>query len=124
MVPTLALNCFAGMLPLHSHMRASRDEAHVLAVTSGAHDAIRPAPRNHEGEAVIGIGEVNDGLLKCLWLFHGVPHSQRVCRRELLSQVYYCPYDLLDLNRTESTLTRKKRDQAARMNLRAAEIYN
>jgi len=36
---------------------ASRDEAHIIPATVGALNAIGPAPRNHELEAVVGVGE-------------------------------------------------------------------
>jgi hypothetical protein len=54
----------------------------VLSATSGAgYDAIRPAQFDHECEAVVWVGEVNDGLLKGLWLgFHGVPHKPNVAK--------------------------------------------
>jgi hypothetical protein len=72
---------------------ASRDESHIIAATSGTLNAIRPAPLNDEVEAVVGVGEVFDGLLESLWFgVHGVPHCQNSTRNALLSQVYYCPY--------------------------------
>src|SRR6266404_3785921 len=70
---------------------ASGDESHIIAATSGALDAIGPAPRNHELEAVVRVSEVDDGLLQSLWLFHGVSHCRNRTRNALLSQVYYCP---------------------------------
>ena len=82
---------FASMLTLAFPHAASRDKANVNPATSRALDAIGPASRNHEFEAVVGISEVDDGLLECSWLFHGVPHSQNYGRNALLSQVYYCP---------------------------------
>jgi len=52
---------------------ASGDKANVSAATGGAGNAIGPAPRNHEFEAVVGVSEVNDGLLEGLWFgAHGV----------------------------------------------------
>ncbi|HUL35370.1 MAG TPA: hypothetical protein VL128_15905, partial [Candidatus Eisenbacteria bacterium] len=70
---------------------ASRDESHIITATSRAFDAIRPAPRHDEVEAVVGVGEVLDSLLESLWLgVHGVPHCQNSTRNALLSQVYYC----------------------------------
>ena len=86
---------FASVLVLAFPHAASRDKANVFAPASGALDAIGPPPRNHESEAVVGIAEMQDGLLECSWLFHGVPHSQKYARNALLSQVYYCPYEKL-----------------------------
>ena len=64
---------FASVLALALPHPASGYEANFLAPTSGALDAIRPAPRNHELEAVVGVGEVNDSLLEGLWFgAHGV----------------------------------------------------
>ena len=47
-------------------------ETYILAAASGAFDAIGPAALNHEVEAVVGISEVEHGLLECFGLFHGV----------------------------------------------------
>jgi hypothetical protein len=44
--------------------------SNILPPASGANNAIRPAMGDHVGNAVIGIGEVNDGFLKCLWRSH------------------------------------------------------
>jgi hypothetical protein len=72
---------------------ASRDEANIFPTTSGAFNAIRPAPRHDEIEAIVRVGKVLDGLLESLGLgVHGVPHCQNTTRNALLSQVYYCPY--------------------------------
>jgi hypothetical protein len=67
------------------------EEHHILAATSGAGDfAIRPAQLDHEVEAVIGVREVDDGLLECLWLgAHGVPHKTNSRLPALICQVYY-----------------------------------
>jgi hypothetical protein len=47
------------------------EEGNVLAATAWAgNDSIRPAMPDHEFKAVIGIGEVKDGFLKCLRGFH------------------------------------------------------
>jgi hypothetical protein len=52
---------------------ASGDKTHVSPATSGAGNAIGPSPRNHELETVVGVGEINDGLLEGLWFgAHGV----------------------------------------------------
>src|SRR5260370_34012667 len=75
----------------------SGDIAHVFAGTGRADDAIRPVPRHDKVLAVVEIGEVDDGLLERLWLLHGVPHSQKYARNELLSQVYYCASKTHDL---------------------------
>ena len=44
-----------------------RKEA-LLAATGGAVNAVRPAQCDHEG-GIVGFGEVDDGLLECLWAF-------------------------------------------------------
>src|SRR5260370_409729 len=60
-------------------------EHNIIAPASWAgHDAGRPAKPNHEVQIVVGIGEVDDGLLKGVWLFH-VSH---------LSQDYSSRFDL------------------------------
>src|SRR5882724_1032953 len=83
---------FFGMPSLAFPHPASRDEAHIIPATGGALNAIGPAPRNHELEAVVGVGEVNDGLLESLWFgAHGISRCQNSIRNALLSQVYYCP---------------------------------
>jgi hypothetical protein len=64
---------FASMSGLAFPQAASPKEADFLAPASGAGDAIGPAPSHHEFQAVVGIGEIYDGLLECLWLVHGVP---------------------------------------------------
>jgi len=83
----LALRMFLFAFPHAS----SGDKAHVSASTSRAGNAIGPTPLNHEGDAVVRVGKVLDGLLECFWLAHGVPHSQKYAKNGLLSQVYYCP---------------------------------
>jgi len=89
--PNLGGELFLGVLALALPHPASGNKANVIPATSGAFDAIRPAPRNHEIEAVVGVGEVNDGLLESFGLgVHGVPHCQNTTRNALLSQVYYC----------------------------------
>src|SRR5262249_8861942 len=46
-------------------------ENNVIAATSRAYNfAIRPTELEHEGEAVIGVSEVKDGLLESFGLFH------------------------------------------------------
>ena len=89
--PDLGRELPLGMLRLAFPQATSRDESNVFASASGTHDAIGPATLNHEREAVIGIGEMYDGLLKCSGLLHGVPHTQDRSKSVLLSQVYYCP---------------------------------
>lgn len=66
------------------------EEVGVLASASGAGNAFRPAQFNHELEAVVGIGEVDDGFLKCLWLGH-VRHQRQDSPEHVICQVYYCP---------------------------------
>ena len=89
--PDLHRELFASVQALAFPHAASGDEAHVSAATGGAFNAIGPAPRNHELEAVVGVSEVYDGLLESLWFgAHGVPHCQNYDRKALLSQVYYC----------------------------------
>lgn len=82
----------ASVFPFAFPHPASRDESNIIAATSGAFDAIRPTARHDEVEAVVRVGEVNDGLLECSWLFHGVPQCSNRSRNAILSQVYYCPY--------------------------------
>src|SRR2546422_704494 len=85
---------FARMLGLTFPHAASREEADFFASTRGAFDAIGPAARYHEFQAIVGVGEVQDGLLEWLGLFHGVvPHKPNCSTTALLSQVYYCPYE-------------------------------
>ncbi len=51
----------------------SGDKTNISTATSWAGNAIGPAPRNHELQAVVGVGEVNDSLLEGLWFgAHGV----------------------------------------------------
>jgi len=68
------------------------EEHGILTVTGRAeHDAIRPAKLDHELEAVVGVSEVNDGLLECLGLgAHGVPHKPNSTLARLICQVYCC----------------------------------
>jgi hypothetical protein len=67
------------------------EEHGILALASGAHhDAIRPAYLDHELEAVLRVGEVQDGLLESLWLgTHVVPHKPNYTKGGLICQVYY-----------------------------------
>ncbi len=88
--PHLARELFAGVVCLALPHAPRRDEANLFAPTSGALDAIGPAALNHEVETVVGIGVVEDGLLECSGLFHGVSHYLNSSRSALLSQVYYC----------------------------------
>jgi len=80
----------ASMLVLALPETASGDEANVSSAASWALDTVRPAALDHELEAVVGVGEVQNGLLQSLWLFHGVSHWSKYPRNALLSQVYYC----------------------------------
>jgi len=61
-----------GMLLFALPHPSSGDKAHVSAATSGAGNAIGPTALNHEGDAVVRVGKVLDGLLECFWLAHGV----------------------------------------------------
>lgn len=61
--PDLCRELPLGMLALAFPDVASGQEADFLTSASRAFDTVRPAPLNHEADAVIGIGEVNDGLL-------------------------------------------------------------
>ena len=58
------------------------EEYDILALTGGAgNDAIGPAESNHEIEAVVGIGEVDNRLLESLWLgCHDIPHKPNVAK--------------------------------------------
>jgi hypothetical protein len=69
--PDLARELPLGMLRLAFPQATSGDEANVFTSAGGTHDAIRPAALNHERKAVVGIGEMYDGLLECSGLFHG-----------------------------------------------------
>jgi len=59
----LPLGMFGFALP-HA---TSRNESHVFASASRALDTIGPAALNEEVEAIVGISEVNDGLLESFW---------------------------------------------------------
>ncbi|MGB6497447.1 MAG: hypothetical protein WA853_15270 [Candidatus Acidiferrum sp.] len=55
------------------------EEYGILAATGRAGDfAIRPAQLDHEVEAVIGVREVDDGLLECFWLGVHVSHLNQL----------------------------------------------
>jgi len=56
------------------------EEHNIIPFASGAgNNAIRPAQLDHEFQAVVRVGEVNDGLLESLWLgAHVVPHKPNV----------------------------------------------
>ena len=49
----------------------SFEESGIGAATGGAHHAFGPAASGHVLQAIIGIGEVNDGFLEGAWRFHG-----------------------------------------------------
>lgn len=70
--PHFAGELFAGVLRLAFPHAPSRDEANVFTSASWALDAIWPAALNHEVEAVVSVSEVQDGVLECSGLFHGV----------------------------------------------------
>ena len=61
---------FARMLALALPHAASQDEAHVFASAGWTLDAVRPAQIDHVIKAVVGVSEVQDGLLQSLWRFH------------------------------------------------------
>lgn len=69
------------------------EEHSVLTTTGRAGDfAIGPSQLDHEFEAVVGVCEVDDGLLECSGLgCHGVPHNQNNSPNRLIRQLYYCP---------------------------------
>ena len=54
------------------------EHGHAIGAAGRTHNlAVRPAPDCKVVNAVIGIREVDDCLLKCLWFAHGcVPHKQ------------------------------------------------
>jgi len=56
------------------------EEYDILAPAGGAFHSTRPAQLDHVGQRVVRIREENDGLLKCLWLVHGVPHKPNVSK--------------------------------------------
>ena len=62
-----------------------REEHEHPSATSRAFNAIGPAAADHELEAIIGIREVDDGLLECLWALFIVSH---------LNSEYPSPSDL------------------------------
>lgn len=77
--PDLYRELLARMLRLALPHAPSGNETNIFASASWALDAIGPAALDHELEAVVRVGEVNDGLLQGLWLSHlGCPHSKRV----------------------------------------------
>lgn len=57
---------------------ASGDKTHISAPTSGALHTVRPAALNHEGDAVVRVGKVLDGLLECFWLAYSVLQSLKM----------------------------------------------
>jgi hypothetical protein len=71
---------------------ASRQESHIIPATSGALDAARPAPRNHEFQAVVGICEVEDGLLESFWFgAHGRSSLSKLCQKRLTESSILLP---------------------------------
>lgn len=61
--PDLSGELPLGMLALALPDAPCGDEAYFSASACGAFDTVRPAARNHEVNAVVRTGEVNDGLL-------------------------------------------------------------
>lgn len=62
----LALRVAALALPLF----LIRQIGDILAATGRAFDTLWPAVRDHIGEAIVCVSEVNYGFLKCLWRSH------------------------------------------------------
>src|SRR6266404_3636240 len=60
----------------------------VLAIATRASDTIGPATGYKVGSAVIGIREVDDCFLKCLWFLF---HTQDSTLNGWSCQVYYYP---------------------------------
>jgi hypothetical protein len=88
----LRAELLAGMLILALPHAASRNRTDFYAPARWTGDAVRPTALNDEVDAVLWIGEVNDGLLECSWLLHWCVLSAKECATETsLSQVYYCP---------------------------------
>ena len=77
-----------GMGALALPLPLSLQKRHISPAAGGAGDATGPAVIGHIFHAVIGICEVDDGFLKCLWGFHVSKNSEA----HLICQVYYCPY--------------------------------
>ncbi len=67
--PDFDRELFAEMLAFAFPHPPSRDKADFFASAGGAFNPVRPSPSDHEVEAVVGIGEVNDGLLAKSWAF-------------------------------------------------------
>jgi hypothetical protein len=68
------------------------EEHDIFASAGGAgNDTVRPTDLNHKAQAVVGIGEVDHGLLEGLWFgVHVVPHKPNITKGGLIRQVYYC----------------------------------
>jgi|SRR6266850_146366 len=73
---TLGMDALALPLPLVF------EEHGILALTGWASNhAIGPAQLDHEFQAIVGVGEVDDGLLESLWFgAHGVPRKPNVAK--------------------------------------------
>jgi hypothetical protein len=65
----------------------SRQPSNVFPPAGRANHALGPAMGDHVLDAVVLIGEVDNGFLECLWAFHTSNHS----RSDLICQVYICP---------------------------------
>jgi hypothetical protein len=66
------------------------EPSNILPTAGWTNSAVLPAMGDHVGNAVIGIGEVNDGVLKGLWGFH----TSNLKANDLICQVYICPYKM------------------------------
>jgi len=67
-------------------------ERNALGATSGADNALRPAPRDKVVETIIGVREVQDCFLQALWFAHGIAlHESNCTLKPWMSQVNYCP---------------------------------
>jgi len=69
----LALRVMSGALPLP----LIRQESHAGISAGRAGDTVRPAPRHHVGEAIVGVGEVDYRFPEGLWfVFHDLSVQQ------------------------------------------------
>jgi hypothetical protein len=65
--PNLGRELLFGVLRLALPAPLIRQKAYFRATASRASDTVRPAPRNHVVQAIVGVREVKDRLLKCFW---------------------------------------------------------
>jgi hypothetical protein len=82
------------MLRLAFPKAASGDESDIYASASRARYTIGPAEFDHEVKADVRVGEIFNSFDKGSWLAHFSTsfHCSKCTRKELLSQVYCCPY--------------------------------